>query len=624
MVFAIVLLSKEKYKLNLIPREVLFGNPIKAKPRISPDGQNIAYLAPVNDVLNVFVGHLTNSGIEDVHQVTFSTKRGIVYYFWSPDSSQILYLQDTDGDENWRLYGVDVMGNEDRCYTPYDNIKVSICGVSKLHKDYILIALNKDNPQEHDVYKLTLATGAIEMIAKNPGGVVGWLDDQDLNIRGAYKTLDDGSRQLLIKDENDQWRPVITWGMEDSMSGPLSFCLDPRYIYLEDSRDVNAKRCIKYDTQNDSFEVIIEDETYDFGGMILNDTTLEPLAASVYKDKQEWIILDPTFEEDFKTMRALDDGEMLFVSTDEQQQKYIIVFIKDNGPAAYYLYDKQKKSGSFLFSNKPDLSKYQLARMEPIKYTARDGLEIHGYLTLPEAIEQKNLPLVLLVHGGPWVRDSWGYDPEVQWLANRGYAVLQVNFRGSTGYGKKFLNAANKEWAGKMHDDLIDGVNWVIDKGIADPKKVAIYGGSYGGYAALVGATFTPDVFCCAVDIVGMSNLITMMNSIPSYWEPLRRDMYMRVGNLETEEEFLKSCSPLFKVDQIKIPILIAQGANDPRVKQAESEQIVAALKDKGLRYEYLLFEDEGHGFARAENRMVFYTAAEKFLAQHLSGKYQS
>ena len=334
-------------------------------------------------------------------------------------------------------------------------------------------------------------------------------------------------------------------------------------------------------------------------------------------------MLDESIKVDFENIRAINPGDFAITSRDDTDTTWVVSFTVDNGPVPFYTYDRQSRAVTFLFSSRPSLSNYSLANMEPITFTSRDGLAIHGYLTLPVGKEKSNLPLILNVHGGPWVRDGWGYNPEAQWFANRGYACLQVNYRGSTGYGKDFLNAGNKEWGGKMHDDLVDAVYWAIEQGIADPKKVAIYGGSYGGYAALAGATFTPDLFCCAVDIVGPSNLITLIQTIPAYWTPLVKVFHLRVGNPDTEEDFLKSRSPLFKVDQIKIPILIAQGANDPRVKQAESEQIVEAMKSKGIEYEYMLFPDEGHGFAKPENRLRFYAAAEKFLAKHLGGRFE-
>jgi len=370
--------------------------------------------------------------------------------------------------------------------------------------------------------------------------------------------------------------------------------------------------------------VIAEDPMYDVGGVVVHPDTYEVQAVTFVKDRQETVILDESIRSDFEAIGKLHHGDLFISSRDDADDTWLVGFTADDGPVPYFSYDRKTKTGTHLFDHRPALNDYELAKMEPVVFESRDGLTLHGYVTYPAGDERTNLPMVLNVHGGPWYRDTWGYNPEAQWFANRGYVCLQVNFRGSTGYGKEFLNAGNREWGGKMHNDLVDAVNWAIDQGIADPTKVAIYGGSYGGYAALVGATFTPDLFCCAVDIVGPCNLITFINTIPPYWSSFLQIMYERVGNPETDEEFLKSRSPLFKADRIKIPMLIAQGANDPRVKQAEAEQIVQALKDNGVDHEYMLFEDEGHGFARPENRIKFYGAAEEFLAKHLGGRFET
>ena len=370
--------------------------------------------------------------------------------------------------------------------------------------------------------------------------------------------------------------------------------------------------------------VIAEDPQYDVGNVIVHPDTHDVQAVAFNKDRNEWLVLDESIKKDFDNIGDIHRGDFFIISRDDADTTWVVAFTVDNGPVPFYAYDRKSQKATFLFDNQPELNKYTLATIEPISFTSRDGLTIHGYLTLPQGEQKTNLPMVLNVHGGPWGRDAWGYRPDAQWFANRGYACLQVNFRGSTGYGKDFVNAGDREWGRNMHNDLVDAVQWAIDKGIADPKKVAIFGGSYGGYAALVGATFTPDLFCCAVDIVGPSNLNTLIRTIPPYWSTFLATFHKRVGNPDTEEEFLNSRSPLFKADQIKIPILIGQGANDPRVKQAESEQIVEAMKSKGIDYEYMLFPDEGHGFAKPENRLKFYAAAEKFLAKHLGGRYEA
>ncbi|HLI07673.1 MAG TPA: S9 family peptidase [Ktedonobacteraceae bacterium] len=606
----------------LIPREVLFGNPVKTSPRISPDGKRMAYIAPVNNVLNVWVGTV---GRDNYEPVTNDTDRGIRFYFWAKDNRHILYIQDKEGDENWRLYATSLETKETRDLTPFENVQVHIIDVDKHFPDELLIGMNKENPQVHDVYRVIISTGELTMVAKNPGNIAGWVSDVNFKVRGAVATLPDGSSQMLVREnEQAEWQVLLTWGPDDALnSGPVGFTKDGQSLYLEDSSNANASRLVKMNIASGEKTVLAEDPHYDIGAVMIQPDTLEVQAVAFNRERTEWLILDPSIKEDFETIGALHRGDFGVISRDNDDETWIISFTVDNGPVPFYAYQRSERKGTFLFDNQPELNKYVLARMEPISFTARDGLTIHGYLTRPPWGKQTHLPMVLNVHGGPWARDTWGYNPEAQWFANRGYACLQINFRGSTGFGKDFLNAGNREWGGKMHDDLVDAVHWAIEQDIADPERVGIYGGSYGGYAALVGATFTPDLFACAVDIVGPSNLITLIQTIPPYWSTFLANFHRRVGNPETEEEFLKSRSPLFKVDQIKIPMLIAQGANDPRVKQAESEQIVNAMKSRGIDYEYLLFPDEGHGFAKPENRLRFYTAAEKFLARYLGGRYE-
>ena len=607
---------------ELIPRVVLFGNPVKTRPQISPDGKMMAYLAPVENVLNVWVKTI---GKGDDRTVTKDRDRGIRRYFWAEDSKHIMYLQDVGGNENWRLYAVDLETDQIKDLTPYENVQVQIVARDKHFPDELLIGMNKEDPKVHDVYHLDLLTGTLELVAKNPGNIASWLADADMKVRCAMVATTEGGFDLMLREtEQADWEKLLTWGSEDSMtSGPVSFTKDGNSLHLIDSRNFNAGRLVRLETGTGNLQVIAEDPQYDVSNVLIHPDSYEVQAVAFTKARNEWIVLDDSIKDDFKAIAKLDYGDFFITDRDNADETWLVSFTKDNGPISFYAYDRKKKKGTFLFEHMPELGKYKLARIEPISFTSRDKLTIHGYTTFPVWKQRKNLPTVLSVHGGPWSRDTWGYDPTAQWFANRGYLCLQVNFRGSTGYGKAFVNAGDKQWAAKMHDDLIDGVNWAVAEGYADPEKVAIFGGSYGGYAALVGATFTPDVFCCAVDIVGPSNLVTLLNSIPPYWSTMLAMFHKRVGNPDTEEEFLKSRSPLFKVDRIKIPILIAQGANDPRVKQAESEQIVEAMKKKGLAYEYMLFEDEGHGFAKPENRLKFCAAAEKFLAKHLGGRYE-
>ncbi|TKJ46833.1 S9 family peptidase [Candidatus Aerophobetes bacterium Ae_b3a] len=607
---------------ELIPRKVLLGNPLKASPQISPDGKFLSYLAPLDNVLNVWVRTV---GAEDDRPVTKDDNRGVRAYFWAADSKHIMYLQDVGGNENWRLYGVNLETDEIKDFTPFDGVQVRITDRNKHFPNELLIAMNKENPRVHDVYHLDLSSGELRLVAKNPGNYIGWVTDSQFKVRGALVATPEGGFNLLIrKNEAAEWEKLVSWSAEDSLnSGPVTFSKDGDSIYLLDSRDVDAGRLVKLNIPTSNIEVIAEDPQYDVGGVMIHPDTYEIQAVTFYRARKELVVLDESIREDFETIGNLDHGDFFVTDRDNADDTWLVAFTKDNGPVSYYAFERETQKGVFLFDHMPDLKRYTLASMEPISLISQDGLTIHGYITYPPGKGRANLPMVLNVHGGPWYRDTWGYNPEAQWLANRGYVCLQVNFRGSTGYGKDFVNAGNKEWGGKMHDDLVDAVNWAIDAGIADPEKIAIYGGSYGGYAALVGATFTPDLFCCAVDVVGPSNLITWIETIPPYWSTLLATIYKRVGNPDTEEEFLKSRSPLFKVDKIKIPILIAQGANDPRVKQAESEQIVEAMKKKGIEYEYMLFPDEGHGFAKPENRLKFYAVAEKFLAKYLGGRYE-
>lgn len=619
---ALLISSCGTTETKLIPREVIFGNPEKASPQISPNGTMLAYLAPVNNVLNVWVRTI---GEEDDKAVTKDEDRGIRIYFWAADSKHILYLQDVAGNENWRLYGVNLDTDEIKDYTPFVGVQTRIVDRNKHFPNELLIAMNKENPQVHDVYHLDLTSSELKLVARNPGNIAGWVTDTDFKVRGAVATTADGGFDMLLREnEEASWETFIHWDSENTLtSGPITFTRGGDSLYLLDSRDVNAGRLIKIDIATKDFEVIAEDPQYDVSGAIIHPDNYEVQAVSFTKARREWQVLDESIKGDFQAIAKLDHGEYSVSNRDDADHTWLVSFDKDNGPVAYYAYDRETQKGTFLFHHRPVLNQYTLTSMEPISFTSRDGKTIHGYITYPTGKGKTNLPMVLNVHGGPWYRDTWGYNPEAQWFANRGYACLQVNFRGSTGYGKDFVNASDKEWGGKMHDDLVDGVNWAIEQGIADPEKIAIYGGSYGGYAALVGATFTPDLFCCAVDIVGPSNLLTWITSVPPYWSTLRALLYKRIGNPETEQDFLKSRSPLFKADQIEIPMLIAQGANDPRVPQAESEQIVQALKEKGIDYEYMLFPDEGHGFAKPQNRIKFYAAAEKFLAEHLGGRYE-
>ncbi|MEO0971194.1 MAG: S9 family peptidase, partial [Cyanobacteria bacterium J06639_18] len=466
-------------------------------------------------------------------------------------------------------------------------------------------------------------TGKATLEMKNPGSVVRKVADSQLKIRATVATTPDGGSTLSTRtNTNEPWKIVRKWG-PDEEGGAVSFSQDGKTLYIRGNHNANASRLLALDLATGKEKVIAQDPQYDLAGTLIHPTTREIQAVGFYKDKLEWQVLDKNITADFQALSKVRRGQFSIVGRDLADKTWLVAYLTDDGPVYYYKYNRDTKQSKLLFSNQPELEKLQLAQMKPISYKSRDGLTINGYLTTPVGIPAKNLPTILLVHGGPWARDIWGYDPMVQWLANRGYAVLQVNFRGSAGYGKKFLNAGNREWGAKMHDDLIDGVNWIVKQGIADPKKVAIMGGSYGGYASLAGVTFTPDVFAAAVSIVGPSNLITLMENIPPYWEPIRALLYNRVGNPKIEADFLKSRSPLFFVDRIQTPLLIGQGANDPRVKQVESEQIVNAMRKANKPVEYILYTDEGHGFVRPENRLHFFAKTEEFLGKYLGGRVE-
>jgi dipeptidyl aminopeptidase/acylaminoacyl peptidase len=605
----------------LIQREILFGNPERTSPQLSSDGKYLAYLAP--DDKNVLQVWLRTVGQEDDRIITADKKRGIRIFVWTYNADQLIYMQDSDGDENFHLYSVNIQSHVVRDLTPFQGVKAQPVGLDPKFPDRLLVGMNLNNPQTFDVYRINLINGAVEFDTDNPGNIVSWKADAEFQIRAATASTPDGGSDLLFRETIEKpWEIIRHWG-PDEEGGPVSFSADGKTLYIEGNHDANAQRLIALDLASRQETVIVEDRQYDVGGLMIQPLTRIIQAVSFYKDKQEWTVLDPNIAPDFEAISKFRSGEFYVSSRDLEDKNWLVAYTTDDGPVYYYAYNRESKTFTFLFSNQPKLEGLQLASMQPIFYEARDGLIVHGYLTTPVGIPNRNLPTVLLVHGGPWARDTWGYDPTAQWLANRGYAVLQINFRGSAGYGKAFLNAGNREWATKMHDDLIDGVNWLVQKGISDLQKIAIMGGSYGGYATLVGLTFTPEVFACGVDIVGPSNLITLLQTIPPYWEPIRAMFYHRVGNLETEEDFLKSRSPLFYADRIQKPLLIAQGANDPRVKQAEADQIVAAMRKAKLPVEYVLYTDEGHGFARPENRLHFYAIAEEFLAKYLGGRFE-
>jgi dipeptidyl aminopeptidase/acylaminoacyl peptidase len=609
---------------ELIPRRVLFGNPERVSPRISPDGTLLAWIAPHEGVLNVWVAPAGADGVDwaQARVVTDDTDRGIRMFTWAHDGRHVLYLRDTGGDENWRLHDVDLETMQRRDLTPFDEVATQIIAAEKKFPTEILVGLNRDNPQLHDVYRLDLVSGELVKEVENPG-FIGWIADAQLVVRAGIKPQPDGGAVVMVRDSaEEEWRQLLAIGAEDALTtGPLAFSEDGASLLAESSVGADTARLVRFDLASGDVEVLAEDPEADVTGVRLHPDTREPQIVTFLKDRSEYQVLDPSVAPDLAAIRALHPGDPSLVGADNADATWLVGFTNDAGAVPYFSYDRETRSGRFLFEHQPELSRYELAPMEPFSFTSRDGLTIHGYATFPPEAERTGLPMVLNVHGGPWARDAWGYDPEAQWLANRGYLCVQVNFRGSTGYGKAFVNAGDREWGGRMQDDLVDAVAFAVGQGWADPARVAIYGGSYGGYAALAGAAFTPDLFRCAVDIVGPSNLKTLIETIPPYWAPMVAQFHRRVGDPAVDAEFLWSRSPLSRVSSIRIPLLIAQGANDPRVKQAESEQIVAALREAGIDHEYLLFPDEGHGFAKPENRLRFYAAAERFLARHLGGR---
>lgn len=607
----------------LIPREILFGNPVKASPRISPDGIHLAYLAPSDKgVLNVWVR--TIGKIDDA-QVTNDTHRGIRVHFWAEDGKHLMYLQDLNGDENWHVYSVTLDSKVVRDLTPFQGIRAQGFKTDKNFPNEILVGLNLRDRRVFDMYRVDLTTGAIVTDTQNPGDVVSWLTDPAFQIRAAQATsLADGSSTLRVRDGKDApWRNLITWPFGEN-GGADDFTGDGTALFVETSLGSDTTRLVKVDTvTGKELEKIAQDPRVDVGGVVIQPDMHTVQAVGFNYFKNEWTVLDSTIRQDFDVIGKLHRGEFYVTSRDRADKNWIITFQGDDGPVAWYVYNRDTKKAEFLFNNQPELEKHKFATMEPVVIKSRDGMQLVSYLTLPIGVEPKNLPLVLNVHGGPWGRDTWGYDPEAQWFANRGYATLQVNFRASEGFGKKFLNAGNLQWGAKMQDDLTDVVKWVIAKGYADPKKVCIYGGSYGGYATLAGLVFTPDLYACGVDIVGPSNLATLLASIPPYWGPLKKTFTLRMGDVDKDEALNKKMSPLFHVDQIKAPLIIAQGANDPRVNIRESTQMVEAMRARGLPVIYVVYTDEGHGFARPVNRLDFYGRVDEFLAKYLGGRFE-
>jgi dipeptidyl aminopeptidase/acylaminoacyl peptidase len=615
---------------ELIPREVLFGNPDKITVRLSPDGTRISYLASVDGVLNVWVGPADDP--DSAKSVTNDTARGIRIYFWAYTNEHILYLQDQAGDENWRVYSVNLETGQTTDLTPLEGVQARIQAVSQEFPEEILISLNDRDPTLHDIYRINITTGEKSLVMENEG-FVGFTTDDEYNVRFAERLTPDGGNEISQATEDGGWELFMDIAMEDLLTtGIVGFDKTGTILYMIDSRNRNTAAFFTMDLETGEQTLIAEDPHADTSNLMIHPTEKIVQAVAFTYERRHWQIIDESIADDLAYLKTVADGDAEVVSRTLDDEYWMVAYVLDDGPVQYYRYDRGEKSAEFLFTHRKALEGLSLAKMHPVVIKSRDGLDLVSYYTLPigsdsdlDGYPDEPLPMVLFVHGGPWARDNWGYNSVHQWLANRGYAVLSVNFRSSTGFGKAFINAGNLEWGGKMHDDLIDAVNWTVREGIANQDQVAIMGGSYGGYATLWGMTNTSDTFACGVDIVGISNLVTLLETIPPYWEPQIELFATRVGDHRTEEgrAFLARRSPLTYVDQIEKPLLIGQGANDPRVKQAESDQIVQAMQDANIPVTYLLFTDEGHGFARPENRLSFYAVTDAFLAEHLGGRYE-
>ncbi len=625
-ILAGISLKTSNQSAPLLPRKLIFGNAHMVDVSISPCGTHIAYIARVNEndetsPLTIWIQDLNSLEKKPLFR---SLQRSIKRYCWAPDSLRILYLQDSDGDENWRLYGIDSVTEQSVCYTPFDNCTACILTTEGTDPSTIAITLNKRTPDLPDVYALNLTTGELTLSCVNPGAISQWALDKQLNVRAALRETVDGGKELIVRGDTGEscWKVVRRYSPEENNGSCslIAYSTCKNCLYLLESKGCNTRRLISLDVTTEESTIISQDLFYDITEAYFDPETEEVQAVICEREKLEWHIFSAgIYERIYKAICKKHQGNIEVLNSDKYAIRFIVSVERDTCPVSYYLYDDSSHTVIEICKSRPYLPEEALCKSKPISLESRDGLTLHGYLTLPQG-KKRPVPLILLVHGGPWLREVWRYNPITQWLANRGYGVLSINYRGSTGYGKEFTNAGNKEWGGAMQHDLIDAATWSIQQGIADPKRIAIFGASYGGYAALLGATDTPDFFCCAVAIVGISNLVSFLHSIPPYWNFYRARLYHAIGNPDTEKAFLESRSPLFKVDAIKIPLFIAQGARDPRVPQEESEQIVDALRKKGIPHTYLLFEDEGHMVVNAHNRLRLYGTLEKFLAQILGG----
>ncbi len=622
MLFSAFTYGKEPMKKEapLIPMKDFFRNPEKSSFTLSPNGKYLAFMMPWQNRMNV---HVQKIGSDQVTRITNATERDLAGYFWG-NNSRICYIQDTGGDENYRLYAVDIDGSNQKDLTPFEKVQVQVVDELKDNDEEMLIAMNKRDARIFDVYRININTGDMIMIAENPGNITGWVTDHDGKLRIATTTDGVNTSILYRKTEADVFKPIVTTNFKETLA-PEMFTYDNKYVYMLSNIERDKLAIVKYDIENNKeLELIYEHSDVDVGGLISSDKRKVITGVAYVTDKRKNHFFDDERKKLQETLEAKLPGyEVVVTSSSRDEDKVLVRTYSDKTRGACYFYDLKTKEFLKLTDISPWLNEENMADQKPIKFTSRDGLTIHGYLTLPKGMKVKNLPVVVNPHGGPWYRDSWGFNPEVQFLANRGYAVLQINFRGSTGYGRKFWESSFKQWGKKMQNDVTDGVNWLISQGIADPKKVGIYGGSYGGYTTLAALTFTPDLYACGVDYVGVANLFSWMAAVPPYWKPYLEMIYEMVGHPEKDSLLLRDASPVFHVNNIKVPLLVAQGANDPRVPKAESDQMVEALKNRGIDVPYLVKENEGHGFRNEENRFDFYRAMEEFLGKHLGGKVE-
>jgi len=616
----------------LIERAKIFGNPSKSGGRISPDGKWLSWIAPRDGVLNVWVAPA--SDLSKARPLTDEKVRPIRGSFWSPDSKTLLFIQDKGGDENFLLYGVNVVSGKQINYTPFEKTRVQIVQISSKVKDRILIGLNNRDPRWHDVYSLDLASGKLTLVQHNDG-YGGYLADEQLNLRLASKPRSDGGATYFrVKGGKVETTPLADIGLDDSQTtAPLTFTVDGKTLYWTDSRGRNTSALLAQDVASGKTTVVAEDARADIADALYDQHTGRVQAYSVNYLQQEYVPLSNDVKGDLEFLKKNTRGQFSVVSRTDADDKWLVAVDSVTAPPSAWLYERKTKHLTQLYVTRPELEGAPLVPMYPQEIKARDGLALVSYLTLPQASQadgsghaSKPVPLVLLVHGGPWARDGYGYNSTHQWLANRGYAVLSVNYRGSTGFGKQFISAGDLQWGRKMHDDLLDAVQWAVKSGVTTADKVAIMGGSYGGYATLAGMAFTPTTFACGVDIVGPSNLFTLLQTIPPYWEAGKQQFYKRMGDPTTEEgrALLKERSPLNFAGDIQRPLLIGQGANDPRVNVRESDQIVAEMAAKNIPVTYVLFPDEGHGFARPVNSIAFNAVAENFLGKCLDGRAEA